>query len=152
MRSGPELWLSAVLGLVFMMMGWTFATFLIAKITGRPFHTNVTWTTGPNAGQEVAYFDLEGYAAHTQAAILLFGVAMLLETIVFVFVRGDGIASRMLVGACLLLTGGLTVYNLILAAILFQGGIMPIPSILIVAFGGYMAMTQWQALHRMMRA
>jgi len=150
-RSGPESWLSAVLGIVFMMMGWTFAKFLFAKITNQPFHTGVEWQTGPNAGQEVAFFDLVGYTAHTQAAIFLFGLAMLLETVVFVLVHRNTAVARALVGLCLLLTGSLTIYNLILTGVLFQAGITPILSILVVAFGGYMAMTQWQVLKQMLR-
>src|SRR5690349_10232233 len=62
---GAQVWLSAILGIVFMLMGRSFASFLIAKVTGQPYHTNATWTAGPNAGQEVAYYELQGYTAHT---------------------------------------------------------------------------------------
>src|SRR5688572_15418860 len=53
---GAEIWISAVIGLIFIMMGWTFARYLVATATGKPFPTNVTWVEGEKAGTEVSYF------------------------------------------------------------------------------------------------
>src|SRR5688572_6393201 len=50
---GAEVWLSLIIGLILMMVGWTFARWAIATLTGQTFHTNVNWTAGPKAGQEV---------------------------------------------------------------------------------------------------
>ena len=52
--TGAEIWISLAIGLILMLMGGRFGTYLISQITREPFHTNVTWSPGtPRAGQEV---------------------------------------------------------------------------------------------------
>src|SRR5580704_12732571 len=69
-----DVWFNAVVGLVLIGLGFTFARCLLAKLTGQPFHTGVNWMAGPNAGSEVSYFDLEGFTAWTDAGVFLFGL------------------------------------------------------------------------------
>src|SRR4051812_534805 len=57
---GAEVWISAALGVIFLLVGRTFAAYCIAKLTGQAFHTNVVWQAGAKAGQEVEYPELEG--------------------------------------------------------------------------------------------
>jgi hypothetical protein len=146
---GGQVWLSAILGIVFMLMGKNFASFLIAKLTGQPFHTGVIWQTGVNAGQEVAYYDLQGFSAHTETAIFLFGLSMVLEAVALASIRRNTPKTRGLLLLTLVLTAGMTLYNVILVVVLFGHGITPLLSILVVAFGGYTAITEWQTLQQM---
>ena len=37
-------------------------------------HTNVNWLSGPKAGQEVAYRELEGFVFYNESAMFLFGL------------------------------------------------------------------------------
>src|ERR1041385_5647802 len=50
---GAEVWLSAIIGFVFVLLGKNFAIYLLTKMTGQSYHTNVNWTSGPLEGQEV---------------------------------------------------------------------------------------------------
>ena len=86
---GAEIWISAVIGLVVIMMSWNFARYLGATLTGKPFHTNVVWQTGEQAGEEVAYFDLEGYTAWSESAMFVFGIALLFEAAALWAAGGD---------------------------------------------------------------
>src|SRR5688572_21751848 len=79
--AGAMLWVSIILGLLCMWMGVNFAKYLFATLSGRGYHTGAQWTGGPKAGQEVAYWDLQGAVAWTEAGIFLFGLAMVLEGI-----------------------------------------------------------------------
>jgi hypothetical protein len=150
MGMGAQIWLSAILGIVFMLMGWNFARFVIAKATGQPFNTNATWTSGPKAGQPVEYFELAGYTAYTDTAIFLFGLACVLEAIALAFAARNTGTSRMIVTTALALTVGMVIFNLIVAFLLFSSGIMPLASILAIAFGGWMAMFEYQLLRQML--
>lgn len=145
-----QVWLSAILGIVFMMMGWTFARFMMAKLSGQPFNTGVNWVAGPKAGQPVEYFELQGYTAYTDTAIFLFGLAMVLEAVVLVVARRNNATSRILLSFALALTVGMVIFNVIVAGMLFQAGITPLSSILAIAFGGWMAMFEWQLMKQML--
>jgi hypothetical protein len=144
---GAEIWLSAIIGLVMLMLGWTFARYLGATLTGQPFHTNVTWTTDDErAGKEVGYFELTGYTAWTDAGTFLFGVALLLEAAALAVAHRPSAPRKPLIGFALLVCILATTLNLLVAGLLLSHGLMPIISILIVAFGGYMAAYQWKLL------
>jgi hypothetical protein len=145
---GAEVWLSLVIGLILMMVGWTFARWALATLTGQTFHTNVTWTAGPKAGQEVAYFELQGFTAWTEAGLFLFGLAMVLEAamLTVVFSRMGGKVA--LTSVALLVTFLATALNLVVAVRLLGVGITPLMSALAVAFGGYMVMYEWRLLQQ----
>src|SRR5438105_3791048 len=57
--SAGEIWFSLIVGVIFLLLGWTFARFTIAKLTGQPFHSGYNWSSGPKTGQEVGYLELE---------------------------------------------------------------------------------------------
>jgi hypothetical protein len=144
-----QVWLSGILGLVFMLMGRNFARYLIAKLTGQEFHTGVNWTAGPKTGQEVAYFELAGYTAYTDTGIFLFGLAMVLEAVVLAFVRRSTPATRALVTIALVITAGMTLFNLVLVVMLMSTNTLPIISLLVVAFGGFLTHWQWQMFQQL---
>lgn len=142
-----EIWISAVIGLVMLMMGWNFARFLGATLTGQTFHTNVTWETDDaRGGQEVRYFELQGYTAWTESGLFLFGVALLIEAAALAVARRPSKLQKSLIVVALILSVLATVYNLIAAGLVFSIGLLPIVSVLVVAFGGYMAMFQYKLL------
>jgi hypothetical protein len=137
---GAEVWISAVLGLVFVVMGWNFARYLIARGTGQAFHTGVEWSAGtPKAGQEVGYFELQGYTAWTDASMFVFGLAMLADGALLLASRRASV-----VWAGFALTVLAVAMNLVTAGLAFSAGIMPLFSIVAVAIGGYMLAYQWR--------
>ena len=143
---GAEVWISVILGIVFMFMGWNFARYAAATLTGRTFHTNVNWTEGEKAGQEVAYYDLQGGTAHTESGLFLFGLALVLEALAMLAAHAGAPGRRALVGFALLVTLAATGYNLFVVVRLFGMGITPLMSVIAVAVGGYMATYQWRLL------
>lgn len=148
----PQVWISIVVGVMCMMMGWNFARFCAAKISGNPFNTNVNWTSGPKAGQPVEYYELSGYTAHTETGLFLFGLACVLEGLLLMFARTNSPKSRGLVMVALAIAFAATAFNLVVVILLFRVNIMPLTSLLCVAFGGYMVLYEWQMLQQMWRS
>jgi zinc-ribbon domain len=146
---GAEVWLSAIIGFVLMLLGRSFGGYLLAKATGQPHHTNVPWTDGPNAGQEVAYWQLDGFTALNDSAIWLFGVAMVLEAIVLAAVNTRFKAKVGLLRFALFVTLLATAYNLFVAVKLLGAGVLPLLSLLAVGFGGYIAVFEWRLLQQL---
>lgn len=143
---GAEVWLSAIIGLVFLLLGRNFALYLFSLITHRPYHTAVNWTSGAHAGEEVAYPDLVGYVMYTDASMFLFGLALLFEAIILAAVHSRIRSKKPLVLIALLVAVVATALNLIVALMLFSAGILPLFSLLAVAFGGYIVAHEWRML------
>jgi hypothetical protein len=143
---GAEVWLSAILGIVFMLMGKTFGLYLLAKLTGRAFHTGVNWVEGSLAGQEVPYPQLDGFVMLTDASLFLFGLALVFEAIVLV----ASVSSRGFRRPLVLLAFGVTViavaFNLFACGKLMSNGVTPLISLLATAFGVYIGMYEWALL------
>jgi hypothetical protein len=144
-----EVWLSAIIGVVLMLLGRSFGGYLLARLTGQPYHTNVSWTDGPNTGQEVAYWQLDGFTALNDSAIWLFGVAMLLEAVVLAAVNTRFKAKVGLLRLALFITLLATAYNLFAAMKLLGAGVLPLLSLLAVGFGGYIAVFEWRLLQQL---
>jgi hypothetical protein len=141
---GAEVWIGAVFGLIFIMLGINFAKYSLAVLTGREYHTNVTWTEGERAGTEVKYPELMGDVIWNESSLFLFGVALVLEAIVM-GIAGTGVRiKRPLVALAVLIAAAATLLNLIAAGKMFSDGIMPLMSLLAVAFGGYMTIYLWK--------
>jgi hypothetical protein len=145
-RIGADVWLSAIIGLVFLLIGRRFAFYLFSMMTGAPFHTNVNWLSGPKAGQEVAYRELEGFVFYNESAMFLFGLTLLLEAIMLSAIHSRFAFTRPLIILALLIAVLATGYNLIVALMLFSTGVLPLFSLLAVAFGGYIVMHEWRLL------
>ncbi|MDQ3440293.1 MAG: hypothetical protein M3478_08075 [Planctomycetota bacterium] len=139
---GAEVWISVILGIVFMFMGFNFARYAAAKLTGETYHTNVNWTVGEKAGHEVAYYELQGGTAHTESGLFLFGLALVLEALGLLIAHTGAPGKRFFVGFALFVTLLATGYNLFVVAKLFGMGITPLMSVIAVAIGGYMATYQ----------
>jgi len=74
---------------------------------------------------------------------------MVLEAALLVKARNNTSASRAFVAFALGITVVTTLFNVVVAIMFMQSGSPPIISLLVIAFGGYMAMTEWQQLKRM---
>jgi hypothetical protein len=142
---GAEVWISLVMGMVYLWLGGTFARYLLARFTGQEFHTHIDWMEGsPKAGQEVAYFELQGYSAWTDASMFLFGAAMIADGLMLL---GSGGGRRgWLVWAGFALTAFALAMNVVTALLLMSTGVMPLMSLVAIAIGGYMAAYQWRMI------
>jgi hypothetical protein len=149
---GAEVWVAAIVGIVVMLMGLNFARWSIATLTGNPYHTNSTWQIGERAGEEVKYWDLQGYAAFQDMSLFLFGLAMMLEAIVLTIVHSRIKAKRPLLAFAIILTLAATIMNLVLSAKLFSIQVTPIMSLLCVGFGGYIVAYEWRLFQHFSRA
>lgn len=148
---GAEVWLSAIIGAFLMLMGRSFAGWLIARATGQPYVTGATWAPGNDkgypAGSPVGYWELEGFTALSDSAIFLFGLAMVLEAVVLALIGTRFRRKAALVTLALAMTVVATAYNVFVAGkIMSAGGGLPLMSLLAVAFGGYIAMYEWRLL------
>lgn len=141
--AGAEAWLSIVLGILLILMNIRFANYVFATLTGSEFHTNVNWTSGELAGQEVKYWDLQGLTAWTECALFLFGLAMVFEGLVLLLICSQRQPRASAIALALLITVAATALNLIVSVRLFALGVLPLMSGLAVAFGGYIAAYEW---------
>lgn len=142
---GAEVWISAALGLLFMLLGRSFGGWLLARVTGATYQTGFTWEPGtPLAGQVVGYWDLEGLVALTDSAIFLFGLAMLLEAVALATVYSRFKAKRAVLVVAMLIALAATVHNLVVSVKLLGVGVTPLMSLFAVAFGGYILACEWR--------
>ena len=142
---GADVWFSAIVGLLLIGVGFTFARFLTAKVTGQPFHTNATWMEGPKSGSEVDYFELQGYTAWTDMGVFLFGLVLLFEAATMAAAQlRPGAFSRGLLSVAVVLTLATVLLNLVVCAKLLSAGVLPLWSGLAVAFGGWILADEWR--------
>jgi hypothetical protein len=146
-----EIWFSVIVGVVFLLLGGTFARFLVTRITHQPFHTNVNWTAGPKTGQEVEYLELQGRPWLTDAGMFLIGLAIVLDALVRVCMYKQIRAARPLAYLTFAITLGAVLFNLYVVTTL-MGSMLPLLSLLAVAMGGYIAFMQWQIIRVFRRA
>jgi hypothetical protein len=143
---GAEIWISAVLGVIFILIGRRFGAYLISLLSGKPFDTGVIWRIGEKAGTPVPYWELQGYTALSEAGIFLFGVLLLLEAIVLGLSAIGWRWSRPAGYLMLALAVCVTALNLIVSILLFSNNITPLQSLLAAAFGGYLVFYQLNVL------
>jgi hypothetical protein len=138
-----EVWISAIFGIVFILIGKTFGAYLWSLITHQPFHTGVNWTSGEQAGSEVTYPQLQGFVIWTDSGMFIFGLALLLEALAMALTRTQLRLKRAVVSLALLIAAIATAYNLVVVFVLFSQGLLPLLSLLAVAYGGYLVISQW---------
>jgi hypothetical protein len=143
---GPEVWLSCVVGLIFIWLGVDFAKWAVATATGHTFDSGVAWTTGPRTGQTVPYWEVLGYRALTDSSLFVFGVACVLEGLVLLVAHAKPSLSRSTVLGSLGMALLATAYNAVVVAVIMKDGGVPLLSLLVIAFGGYMVLSQWHML------
>jgi hypothetical protein len=149
---GAEVWLSAILGIILMLVGMSFAKWALVTMTGGTYSTGATWGAPvpdlPNQhaeGSPIGYWELsDGVTALQDMAIFLFGLAMVLEAVVLYVVHSRIRSKRPLLLLALVITLLATSLNLVVAGKLFGVGVLPFLSLLCVAFGGYIAAYEWR--------
>jgi hypothetical protein len=144
---GADVWVSVIIGLLMIYMGLNFGKFLVAKLSGQPYHTNVNWMEGAQAGKEVSYFELQGFTAWTDMGVFLFGMVLLLEAAAKAAVAiRPGYMSRFILFLAVVLTLATVLLNLFVCYRLMSVQITPIISGLAVAFGGWILVDEWRML------
>ena len=144
---GGMVWVSVILGALCIWLGRGFGSYMAAKLSGREFHTHALWNPGtPKAGQEVAYWDLSGSWAWTEASMFLFGLALILEAIALWVISSKMGGKKFFLSISLIVVVIATVFNLYTAVRVMGDGLMPLQSGVAIAMGGYMAMYQWKLL------
>jgi hypothetical protein len=134
--AGPEAWFSIVIGIIVQLMSTRFWSFVFSKLFGSAF----TWTFRDTNGTPITYTQSVFFMG--DVAMVLFGLVLIVEGIVFIFSR-----SRTLLMGAFILTCAATLLNLVfLVQMMSKGYGLQIMAALAVAFGGYIAMTQWRML------
>lgn len=149
--AASSIWISLIVGLICLMLGWSFARYLIAVAAGKPFETGVNWVSGDKAGQPVTYFELQGGTAWTDLGFFSMGVALILDAALMLLATRRPIPNQPLVMAALAVTGFTLLLNLGLAGYLLTLGIMPIASMLLILVGGFVLFDQVPMLKRRSR-
>jgi len=136
---------SLILGALCIMLGRRFPTYLVAKLSGREFHTEVNWAVGPRAGQEVAYWELNrldsmdgGEHFSVRACFDSRGLALWVITS---RMAGKNRSDDLSIG-CARCHGVQFIYG----GARDGDGTIPLMSGIAAAMGGYMAMYQWKLL------
>lgn len=150
-RTGPEtshepapvdamalgwVWITIILGLLFIFFGMNFAKWSVANLAGKPFPTGVEWAAGEKRGQQVEYWELQGHTALAEMGQFILGVSLILEAIILAWVlrrwRGWRIALHLAIGIALLATA-INAYATIRVMIF---GLPPIVSLVALALSG----------------
>lgn len=140
--SGGEVWFSTIVGLIFIFLSRSFPIWLVCTLTGRSFATGVIWNAGPKAGQPASYWELQGHTALSDMAIFLFGLAVIVEAAMYLVWLRNSNRLKAVTCVALALTALATGLNLVTTFVLWSQGIMPLISLLAVAFGGWMFVQQ----------
>lgn len=138
-----EVWIVAILALIFLLLGRNFASYELSHLTGHTYHTNVTWTDDAHPPDtEVPYPQLEGFVYLTDSGVFFFGIVLLAYGIgqAYVTMNLRGAAAVSLLTFFIALAG--TLYNLFVSVKLFSAGILPLMSILAFGLGAYLAFHQ----------
>jgi hypothetical protein len=149
---GAEVWLSAIIGIVLMLFGLTFAKWALTTAFGGTYSTGLVWLAPiegqPNQhpeGAPITYWELnDGVTALQDMAIFLFGLAMVLEAAVLAVIHSRVRSKRPLLVVAILVTLMATALNLVVAGKLIALNVIPLLSLLAVGFGGYIAAYEWR--------
>jgi hypothetical protein len=164
--AGIDIWLSLIFGVIFLFMGINFGKFVLARMSGQQFYdymgpgAGLIWPQGTaQAGQPVAYQDWIKFYYNTpptaslnmkgiwdDAAYFLFGSALLLEAVFLFVVRTAAPFRIALLLFALLIAVSAAGFNLLVALMWFGRGQLPLMSLIAVAFGGWIVLSEWQIL------
>ena len=138
-----EVWIVAILALIFLLIGRNFASYEISRVTGHPYHTGFTWNDDshpPNT--EVPYPELDGFVYLTDASMFFFGIVLLGYAIgqAYVTMNLRGAAAVSLLTFFVVVAG--TLYNLYVVVKLLSADVRPLMSLLAFGLGAYLAFHQ----------
>lgn len=143
--AGFGVFLSLILGVLFMFLGQRFARWAIAAMSGQPFSTDTTWMTGPNAGQQVPYWELAYSAAWTDMGIFTMGAALILDALVMFLATRGARPNAILMLIAFVVTGAAVAVNLGLCGKLMVGpnASLPVFSLVAVIAGSFVLFDHW---------
>ena len=148
-----EAWFSIIVGVICLLLGRTFLHCLATRIIGGPFHTGVDWTVGPLEGQEVSYGDLQGFTMLSDAALVAFGIALLIDGALLIFASRQrnlrSAVSRFVMPIAIAVCAAATIFNGYVASKMLGENIMPLLHLLAVAFGGYLTIQHFAQFRRL---
>jgi hypothetical protein len=145
---GAEVWVAVIVGLILMLIGGNFARYEVGKWTHHPYHTNFNWTEGPKEGQEVDYPELDGLQMYSDSGLFLFGLALMVVAILQLTLVFRPTLARPATVFSLALVVAAVAYNLFVSFKLYSIQILPILSLLCVAFGGFEAFMLYRLIPR----
>ncbi|HEY7088131.1 MAG TPA: hypothetical protein VH518_08595 [Tepidisphaeraceae bacterium] len=132
--AGADVWISIAIGALIQLMSTRFWSYAFSKLFGSEF----TWTFSDPSGAPITYPQTVFFLG--DLAMVLFGLVLIVEGIVFMFSR-----SLPLLMAALVLTVLATAFNLVyLIGMMSQGYGLQLMSALAVIFGVYIALSQWK--------
>lgn len=134
--AGITIFVSLGLGLLFFLLGRAYGRYLLAILGNQPFHTGVKWVSGPKIGQEVAYFELDGFTALADMGCFWLAVALILEAIAFVALMLKLPWGRAVIWAGVILSGGAVLVNLYAVIRMVGAGMIPQISIVALLIAG----------------
>lgn len=137
---GPvAVWISLVIGLIFLMLGANFLRWAAAKLGGREF---VTGWFQPDGVTPVKYFELQGGTAWGETGFFAMGVALLIDALLLFFVYRSPTPRRGLLALALATTALALALNVGAAGYVFTLGILPFSSMIAILVGGIMLFEQ----------
>jgi hypothetical protein len=148
--STVSIWISLVVGVICVLMGLRFIRWAIVTTTGGTFSTGVNWVAGPKAGEAVDYWQLDGFAAHTELGFFAMGGVLLLDALLMMSAR-QGRSPGLLLGVAIICTGACLLYNLGLAIYLITLGVTPLWSLVVVLIAGIVLFTHLETARSMSR-
>lgn len=149
---GSDVWISLILGILFISMGSQFARFAATRFKGLPYHTGMLWPVldppDEKGGTEVAYYDLQNFTAYTETGEFLFGLTLIFDALAkTAAVLKPGFVSRGVLSLAVVATVSAVAINLYTASKFFSTNSgTPLVSLLIIAFGGYVLYDQINTL------
>lgn len=146
---GMHAFVALIVALIFLFVGKPFGQYLWASMRHQPFPTGVTWTSGPKAGQEVAYFELLNHTALSDAGLFCFGVAMLVQALAMLLGTMWWRRRTAIVWLATILVGTAVLLNVGVILLLFSAGIQPLMSLLVVLLGGVDVYVNLQVIREM---
>jgi len=124
---------AGILGVIFLMLGWTCGSWLLSALQGQTYFVpGVTW----NDGSPVKFWDLEGAGAWLLFGEWVLGVCLLIEALLAVVGIIRKRFGRVMVTVCLLLGVVATLANIAAIAMQIRAGItQPFMSMIALALG-----------------
>jgi len=139
-----DTWIALVIGVIFLLMGGRFASWGMAEITGKPFHSGMIWTGGEKAGQEISYWEIANAAAFSDMTLFSTGIALLVAAGAWLVMGWQHIGPPAAVIAILSLTTAVVLNGMTVARI-GQGALVSMLAIALLGYEIIMLIQTWRS-------
>jgi len=138
---------AGLIGIIFIFLGLSFGVWLVAQLAGQVHDTRVQWTTGPDVGKSVPYFQLQGGTAWLAMGQFALGVVLLIQSALLALTVITAKGTRGVIIICLLLSIAAAGANVVAVVMQIRMGFaQPIVSVIAFALAGYSAFTHGRRL------